>query len=62
MKNQWMIPLSFVAGIRHLPELTAPEQDSLRAATGEESPHHGAETNVPPAKATPPVQPARGNP
>ena len=32
-----------VAFIRHLPDLTAQERDSLRAATGEESHHHGGE-------------------
>jgi mono/diheme cytochrome c family protein len=39
-----------VAFIRHLPNLTAQEQDSLRAATGEEAHHHGVETNDLPAK------------
>ena len=32
-----------VAFIRHLPDLTAQERDSLGAATGEESHHHGRE-------------------
>jgi mono/diheme cytochrome c family protein len=40
-----------VAFIRHLPDLTAQEGNSLRAATGEEAPlHHEVETNVPPVK------------
>jgi len=39
-----------VAFIHHLPDLTAREQDSLRAVTGEEAHHHTAETNAPPAK------------
>jgi len=51
-----------VAFIRHLPDLTAPERDSLRAATGEESRHHEGKTNGLPKKAVQPVQPARGNP
>jgi mono/diheme cytochrome c family protein len=33
-----------VAFIRHLPDLTAQERDSLGAATGEESHHHGRES------------------
>ena len=51
-----------VAFIRHLPDLTAQERDSLRAATGEEAHHHGGETNALPEKAVQPIQPARGNP
>jgi mono/diheme cytochrome c family protein len=51
-----------VAFIRHLPDLTAQERDSLRAATGEEAHHHDGETNVLPEKAVQPVQPAPGNP
>ena len=39
-----------VAFLRHLPELTAQERDSLRPATGEEAHHHGGETNDPPVK------------
>lgn len=40
-----------VACMRHLPDLTALEGNSLRAATGEEAPlHHEVETNVPPVK------------
>ena len=39
-----------VAFIHHLPDLTAQEQDSLRAVTGEETHRHAAETNAPPAK------------
>ena len=39
-----------VAFIHHLPDLTAREQDSLRAVTGEEAHHHTTETNAPPAK------------
>ncbi len=41
---------TLVAFIRHLPELTAQERDSLRAATDEEAPHHGVETNTRPVK------------
>ena len=40
-----------VAFIRHLPDLTAQERDSLRAATAEEAHHHGGETNGLPQKA-----------
>jgi mono/diheme cytochrome c family protein len=40
-KEMWKI----VAFIRHLPNLTAQEQDSLRAATAEESHHPGGEAN-----------------
>jgi mono/diheme cytochrome c family protein len=39
-----------VAFIHHLPDLTAPERDSLQAVTGEEAHHHTAETNAPPVK------------
>jgi len=39
-----------VAFIRHLPDLTAQERDSLRAATDEEAHHHGGETNDSPVK------------
>ncbi len=39
-----------VAFIRHLPELTMQERDSLGAATGEEAHHHGVETTAPPVK------------
>ena len=39
-----------VAFIHHLPDLTAPERDSLRAVTGEEAHHHTAETNSLPMK------------
>jgi mono/diheme cytochrome c family protein len=39
-----------VAFIRHLPDLTAQERDSLRAATDKEAHHHGGETNDPPVK------------
>ncbi len=39
-----------VAFIRHLPALTAPERDSLRAATGDEAHHHGVESSAPPGK------------
>jgi mono/diheme cytochrome c family protein len=39
-----------VAFIRHLPDLTAQELDSLRAATGGEAHHYGMETNNPPVK------------
>jgi len=39
-----------VAFIRHLPELTVQERDSLGAATGEEAHHQGVETNAPPVK------------
>jgi mono/diheme cytochrome c family protein len=39
-----------VAFIRHLPDLTARERNSLRAATGEEAHHHGVESRVPPVK------------
>jgi mono/diheme cytochrome c family protein len=46
-----------VAFIRHLPDLTAQERDSLRAVTGEEAHHHGGETNAVPDKAVQPVQP-----
>ena len=35
-----------VAFIRHLPNLTAQERDSLRATTGEAEHHHGVETNA----------------
>lgn len=33
-----------VAFIRHLPDLTKAERDSLKAVTGEEAHHHGGET------------------
>lgn len=36
-----------IAFIRHLPDLSAQERDSLRAATGEDARHHGVETNAP---------------
>ncbi len=39
-----------VAFIRHLPDLTAQERDSLRAATDEEAHHHRVETSDPPVK------------
>jgi mono/diheme cytochrome c family protein len=51
-----------VAFIRHLPDLTKEEQDSLRAVTGEEAHHRGGEAHVPPAKVEQPVQPAPNNP
>jgi mono/diheme cytochrome c family protein len=38
------------AFIRHLPDLTAQERDSLGAATGETAHHYGVETNAPPVK------------
>jgi hypothetical protein len=48
-----------VALIRHLPDLTTQEQDSLRTATGEaEHHHHGGETNVMPHPAPPAIEPA----
>lgn len=46
-----------VAFIRHLPDLTAQERDSLRSVTGEEAHHHAGETNAVPDKAGQPVQP-----
>jgi mono/diheme cytochrome c family protein len=39
-----------VAFIRHLPELTAQEQDSLRSAPSDEAHHHGAGANDPSVK------------
>lgn len=39
-----------VAFIRHLPDLTALERDSLQAVTGEEAHHDNAETNSPPVQ------------
>ena len=51
-----------VAFIRHLPDLTAQERDSLRPADGAEAHHHGSENIVPPEKTVQPVQPARGKP
>jgi mono/diheme cytochrome c family protein len=39
-----------VAFIRHLPDLTAQERDSLRPADGAETRHHGGAANVPPVK------------
>jgi mono/diheme cytochrome c family protein len=48
-----------VAFIRHLPDLTTQEQDSLRPVTGEAAHHHGGATNVIPQKVG---QPAHGNP
>ena len=38
-----------VAFIRHMPDLTAQERDSLQAATAEDAPPAGAETQAPPA-------------
>ncbi len=57
-KEIWKI----VAFIRHLPDLTAQERDSLQASTGEEAHHHDMETNVLPEKAVQPVQPPAGSP
>ena len=51
-----------VVFIRHPPDLTAQERDSLRAVAAEEAPHHGGETNVLLDMAPQPVQPACGNP
>jgi len=51
-----------VAFIRHLPDLTKEERDSLQAATGEQAHHHGGEANVPTDKVAQPVQPAPNNP
>jgi mono/diheme cytochrome c family protein len=51
-----------VAFIRHLPDLTAQEHDTLRPADGTEAHHHGGENIVPPGKTVQPVQPARGTP
>ena len=51
-----------VAFIRHLPDLTAQERDSLRPADGEEAHHRGGENIVPPGKTVQPVQPDRGKP
>ena len=49
-----------VAVIRHLPDLTAQERDTLRASTAEETHHHGGETNGLPQKTMQPARPARG--
>ena len=51
-----------VAFIRHLPDLTAQERDSLRPADGAEAHHHRGENIVPPGKTAQPVQPDRGKP
>jgi mono/diheme cytochrome c family protein len=51
-----------VAFIRHLPNLSAQEQDSLRAATGEEAHHHGEGANGSSEKTAQPAQPVRGSP
>jgi mono/diheme cytochrome c family protein len=51
-----------VTFIRHLPDLTAQERDSLRPSTGEEAHHYGMETNVLPEKPVQPVQPPAGRP
>jgi hypothetical protein len=48
---------------RYLPDLTAQERESLRAATGKEAHCHGGETKVLlPEEAVQPAQPARSNP
>ena len=39
-----------IAFIRHLPDLTAPERDSLRAAIDQEARHHQVGTGEPPLK------------
>jgi mono/diheme cytochrome c family protein len=41
-----------VAFIRHLPNLSPQERDSLREATGEDEHHHGGETEVSPKGST----------
>jgi mono/diheme cytochrome c family protein len=51
-----------VTFIRHLPDLTKKERDSLQAATSEKAHHQGGETNVMPAKVVQPAQPAPNNP
>jgi mono/diheme cytochrome c family protein len=45
---------TIIAFIRHLPSLTAQERDSLGAATGEQSHHHGGEPNGLPERRTKP--------